>query len=207
MSHFFSFKSSCKLSKIAFHVSQFDVGSSRHQLWKQYEFMINNREQAVAGGYESRSWLCMLRPHGRGRHHIVSCGHERTFLVRIVPRISDRCALHLQPEIHCTSALFIQITVTGRSCQCHHLVELRSCLRQPPHNQRSRPSVGVLSRDTSKFEEGEGRWLPRGPSHESDCVTRQIERKGDADGRTERSPCCCNRYRKWRFNLDKRCLN
>lgn len=111
--------------------------------------MINNTEQAVAGGYESRSWLCMLRPHGRGRHHIVSCGHERTCLFQIVQRITNPCALHLQPEIHYTSALFIQITVTGRSCQCHHLAELRSCLRQPPHNQRSCFSVGVLIRDAS----------------------------------------------------------
>lgn len=30
--------------------------------------------------------------------------------------------------------------------------ELRSCLRQPPHNHHSRLSVGVLSRNTFKFE-------------------------------------------------------
>lgn len=94
----------------------------------------------------------MLRSHRRGRHHIVSCGHERTCLLRIVQRILNPRALRLQPEIYCSSVQFIQITVTGRSCQCHHLAELRSCLIQPPRNQCSRLGVGVLSRDTFKFE-------------------------------------------------------
>lgn len=46
---------------------------------------------------------------------------------------------------------------------------------------------------------GEGRWLPCRPSHESDCVSRQIKGKGDADGRAERSPCWRNQYKKWRM--------
>lgn len=139
MSHFFfSFKSSCKQSEISFSESQFDVGSSRHQLWKQYEFMINNTEQAVAGGHESRSWLCMLRPHGRGRRHIISCGHERACLFWIVQRITIPCALHLQPEIRCTSVLCIQITVTGCSCQCHHL-------RSWDHASDSHPTITTLA--------------------------------------------------------------
>lgn len=50
-----------------------------------------------------------------------------------------------------------------------------------------------------QIRKGDGRWLPCGPSHESDCVTRHVEGKGEADGRAERSPCCCDPYRKWRI--------
>lgn len=82
----------------------------------------------------------------------ITSHHVRTCLFPIIQRIIKPCATHLRPEIQCASELFRQITVTGPSCQCHHLPGLRSCLGQPPHNQRSGASVGVLSRDTYKFE-------------------------------------------------------
>lgn len=82
----------------------------------------------------------------------ITSHHERTCLFPIVQRIISPCAPHLRPEIQCALELFRQIAVTGRSCQCHHLPGLRSCLGQLPRNRRSGLSVGVLSRDTCKFE-------------------------------------------------------
>lgn len=91
----------------------------------------------------------------------ITSYHERTCLFPIVQRIISPCAPHLRPEIQCASELFLQITVTGPSCQCHHLPGLRSCLGQPPHNRRSGVSVGVRSRDTYKFEKAtEGGFHP-----------------------------------------------
>lgn len=186
--------------KISFSVSEFDVGMSLDQPWKQTKkFTINNKEQAVVRD-ESRSWLCMLCPHGWGRHHITSSGHERTRLLRIVQEILNPYALHLQSEIQCTSELFNQIPVTGPSCQCRHLQGLRSCLGQPPHDQRWRLSVGVFSGDTFKFAKATDGGFHAGQVTNQTVSHGKSKRKADADGIAERSPCCCDRYRKQRMS-------
>lgn len=169
--------------------------------------MINNTEQAITGGCKSRSWLCMLHSHRQGRHHIVSCGRERTCLFRIAQRITNPCALHLQPEIHCTSVLFIQITVTGRSCQCPHLTELRSCLIQPPRGCAFAWVWDCLAETLLNLKRRRKQAFMRAANQTVSLRRRLKGRAGDPDVRTERSPCRHDPYRNWRVPVSQHPLH
>lgn len=157
---------------------------------KQKKSMINNKEQAVVRD-ESRSWLCMLCPHGWGRHHITSSGHERTCLLRIVQKVltSSRRYSALQgclsesqwpaPPVNVSayrgwdhaSASRHAISVAAWVWECS--AETLSNLQRPQTVASMQAKSRIRPRDTAN-------------------------RKGrpDADGIAERSPCCCDRYRK-----------
>lgn len=64
---------------------------------------------------------------------------------------------HFKPPITRISTLFKQIPVTGCCCQSHHPTSVRSCLIQPPREERAhlRGLLGALRSDTLRSERAE----------------------------------------------------
>lgn len=158
--------------------------------------MINNTEQAVARGYESRSWLCMLRPHGQGRHHIASCGHKRTYLFWIVQRIISPCSLHFQ-----------------RYTAFQRCLSKSQWLAAPvnvitywswDHASASHPTISALawvwecSAETLSNSKRPWKVASMWAKSRIRLSLGKIESQGNADRKAERSPCCRS-WRKWRM--------
>lgn len=94
--------------------------------------MINTAELTVARGYESRSWLCMFRPHGQERHHIASSVHKWTCLFWLVQGIFSPRA----PPPPATDIPRFNSVSTNQSdwllLSMSSPTRVRSCLIHPP---------------------------------------------------------------------------